>query len=133
MDFSVAFGFGGRPLGFAAGFLFGGGTFFGTASVSLSEELSGEKMLFFLDESDKFFAAFDAVLESGAVLELVFCICCCLTTDGGAFPPVICGADEAAAFFMRALGANAFFLISFWTRFASACWAFVGVVSSSLE
>lgn len=114
--FSTGLGFGGRPLGFGAGFALGGGAFLRAASASLSDELSGEKMLFFFEVSAAVFAALlpGALLFLGSApgLELVV-LCNCFTTDGGAFPPVDCSAAELAAFFARALGASAFFFISF--------------------
>lgn len=71
--FSLGLDFGGRPLGFAFAFVLDGGIFLRTASVSLSEELSGEKMLFFL--SDIILDVLLFAFETDVDLELaLFCI-----------------------------------------------------------
>lgn len=138
---TTGFCFGGRPFGLGAGFTFATGAFF-LGSSSLSVEFSGEKMLFiFFDLFAAAVAAFDALFALALVgTDLMFplpCICCCcLTTDGGALPPTDGTLAAADAFFdlIFDADANVFFLISFCTRFASACWALVvGVSSSSVE
>lgn len=135
---------GGRPFAFAdAGFAFAFSVAAGffRASASLSDEFSGEKMLFFL-------ALFAVVFEFLFCVELplvdvafartdfgfeLLCSCCCFTTDGGALPPVDAIDVAAFALLLFAFDAIVFFLISFCTRFDSLTCALVGVESSSLE
>lgn len=126
--FSGGLFFGGRPLG--AGAFFGVEFFFvGDWSSSLSDEFSGEKMLFFFELAGDF--ALALLLALFLLAAALFICWCCLTTDGGALPPVDGGIG--ADLDLSACEATVFFLISFCIRFASACSAFVGGVSSSLE
>lgn len=136
---TIGFCFGGRPFGLGAGFVFAGGVFF-RGSSSLSVEFSGEKILFIF---------FDLLAAAAVTFDILFaidldgtdfmfplpciCCCCCLTTDGGALPPTdgALAVAEAAFFNLFEADANVFFFISFCKRFASACWALVGGVSSS--
>lgn len=127
LGFSGGLFFGGRPLG-AGGFFVCGG-FFAGASSSLSDVLSGEKMLFFFELAGDL--AFVLLLLLLFRLAAALFNCCCLTTDGGALPPV--GGFGAADFDLSACEATVFFLISFCIRFASACSALVRGASSSLE